>query len=108
MGKLFDALVANNAVSLATDADRHGLNIFFTRLLFCYFAEDTDLFPKGAFTKAIASYTYEDGSDVARVITDIFAALDMADKSELADHLRVFRYVNGHLFCRCSLPSSKL
>lgn len=98
MGKLFDALVANNAVSLATDADRHGLNIFFTRLLFCYFAEDTDLFPKGAFTKAIASYTHEDGSDVARVITDIFAALDMADKSELAEHLRVFPYVNGHLF----------
>ncbi|ACR17092.1 class I SAM-dependent DNA methyltransferase [Corynebacterium kroppenstedtii] len=98
MGKLFDALVGNNAVSLATDADRHGLNIFFTRLLFCYFAEDTDLFPKGAFTKAIASYTHEDGSDVARVITDIFAALDMADKSELAEHLQVFPYVNGHLF----------
>lgn len=98
MGKLFDALVANNAVSLATDADRHGLNIFFTRLLFCYFAEDTDLFPKGAFTKAIASYTHEDGSDVARVITDIFAALDMADKSKLAEHLQVFPYVNGHLF----------
>lgn len=98
MGKLFDALVANNAVSLATNADRHGLNIFFTRLLFCYFAEDTDLFPKGAFTKAIASYTHEDGSDVARVITDIFAALDMADKSELSEHLRVFPYVNGHLF----------
>lgn len=34
MGKLFDALVTNNAVTLATDADRHGLNIFFTRLLF--------------------------------------------------------------------------
>lgn len=108
MGKLFDALVANNAVSLATEADRHGLNIFFTRLLFCYFAKDTDLFSQGAFTKAIASYTHEDGSDVARVITDIFAALDMADKSELAEHLQIFPYVNGHLFCRCSFPNSEL
>lgn len=98
MGKLFDSLVANNAVTLATDADRHGLNIFFTRLLFCYFAEDTDLFPEGAFTKAIASYTQGDGSDVASVITEIFAALDMADKSSLPEHLQIFPYVNGHLF----------
>lgn len=98
MGKLFDALVTNNAVTLATDADRHGLNIFFTRLLFCYFAEDTNLFPEGAFTKAIASYTQEDGYDVASVITEIFAALDMDDKSRLPEHLQVFPYVNGHLF----------
>ncbi|MCF6772480.1 type IIL restriction-modification enzyme MmeI [Corynebacterium parakroppenstedtii] len=44
----------------ATEADRHRLIVFFTRLLFCYSAEDTDLFPEGAFTKAAASYTYED------------------------------------------------
>ncbi|RAV32221.1 DNA methyltransferase [Corynebacterium heidelbergense] len=98
MGKLFDALVANNSVTLTTDAERHGLNIFFTRLLFCYFAEDTELFPEGAFTKAIASQTQEDGSDVAQIITDIFAALDEPDKSDLPAHLQEFPYVNGRLF----------
>lgn len=98
MGKLFDALVTANAVSLATDDDRHGLNIFFTRLLFCYFAEDTDLFPDGAFTKAIASQTQEDGSDVAEIVTDIFAALDEPTKDHLPAHLQVFPYVNGRLF----------
>lgn len=98
MGKLFDALVTANAVSLATDDDRHGLNIFFTRLLFCYFAEDTGLFPDGAFTKAIASQTQEDGSDVAEIITDIFAALDEPTKDHLPAHLQVFPYVNGRLF----------
>lgn len=98
MGKLFDALVTANAVSLATDDDRHGLNIFFTRLLFCYFAEDTGLFPDGAFTKAIASQTQEDGSDVAEIITDIFAALDEPTKDHLPAHLQDFPYVNGRLF----------
>lgn len=98
MGKLFDALVTANAVSLATDDDRHGLNIFFTRLLFCYFAEDTGLFPDSAFTKAIVSQTQEDGSDVAEIITDIFAALDEPTKDHLPAHLQVFPYVNGRLF----------
>lgn len=98
MGKLFDALVTANAVSLATDDDRHGLNIFFTRLLFCYFAEDTGLFPDSAFTKAIVSQTQEDGSDVAEIITDIFAALDEPTKDHLPAHLQVFPFVNGRLF----------
>nr|WP_268913643.1 DNA methyltransferase [Corynebacterium uropygiale] len=98
MGELFDALVSTNAVSLATDADRHGLNIFFTRLLFCYFAEDTDLFPAGSFTHAIASRSREDGSDTAEVITEIFEALDIPDKSDLPEHLQLFPYVNGRLF----------
>ncbi|WPF25265.1 type IIL restriction-modification enzyme MmeI [Corynebacterium pseudokroppenstedtii] len=56
--------------------------------------------PRGAFTKAIASYTHDDGFDAAPVITDIFAALDLSDKSYLPEYLRVFPYVNGHLFGR--------
>lgn len=98
MGELFDALVTANAVSLATDEDRHGLNIFFTRLLFCYFAEDTELFPEGAFTQAIASRSREDGGDVAEVITEIFDALDTENKTGMPEHLQVFPYVNGSLF----------
>lgn len=98
MGELFDSLVSANAVSLHTDEDRHGLNIFFTRLLFCYFAEDTDLFPEGSFTQAIANLTQEDGSDTAEVIKQIFQALDQPEKEDLPAHLQRFPYVNGRLF----------
>lgn len=98
MGELFDALVKANAVSLQTDEDRHRLNVFFTRLLFCYFAEDTGLFPDGSFTQAIASHSREDGTGTNTIIEEIFAALDVADKSDYPAHLQVFPYVNGRLF----------
>lgn len=100
MGELFDALHTTNTLRLETDEDRHGLNIFFTRLLFCYFAEDTGLFPDGSFTKTIASHTREDGADTAEVITEIFNALDEEDKTDLPAHLQVFPYVNGSLFSK--------
>lgn len=98
MGELFDALVKANAVSLQTDEDRHRLNVFFTRLLFCYFAEDTGLFPDGSFTQAIASHSREDGTGTNTIIEEIFAVLDVADKSDYPAHLQVFPYVNGRLF----------
>lgn len=98
MGELFDALVKTNAVSLQTEQDRHRLNVFFTRLLFCYFAEDTGLFPDGSFTQAIASHSREDGTGTNTIIEEIFAALDVADKSDSPAHLQVFPYVNGRLF----------
>ncbi|AZA14687.1 DNA methyltransferase [Corynebacterium choanae] len=98
MAKLFDALVAANPDLVATDDSRHSLNIFFTRLLFCYFAEDTELFDEGLFTQSVASHTREDGSDTAEVITNIFDALDVADKKNLPAHLQPFPYVNGRLF----------
>lgn len=108
MGELFDALVKTNSVSLQTDEDRHRLNVFFTRLLFCYFAEDTGLFPDGSFTKAIASHSREDGTGTDTIIEEIFAALDVADKSDYPAHLQVFPYVNGRLFSddkRFQVPS---
>lgn len=98
MGELFDALVKTNAVSLQTEQDRHRLNVFFTRLLFCYFAEDTGLFPDGSFTQAIASHSREDGTGTNTIIEEIFAALDVADKSDYPAHLQLFPYVNGRLF----------
>ncbi|MDK4240030.1 DNA methyltransferase [Corynebacterium propinquum] len=98
MGELFDALVKTNSVSLQTEQDRHRLNVFFTRLLFCYFAEDTGLFPDGSFTQAIASHSREDGTGTNTIIEEIFAALDVADKSDYPAHLQVFPYVNGRLF----------
>ena len=50
MGKLYDLIRAENPPR--TKEDRHALNVFLTRLLFCYFAEDTGIFPDKAFTSA--------------------------------------------------------
>lgn len=76
----------------------HGLNAFFTRFLFCYFAEDTGIFGENQFTNAVGSHTLKDGSDTADFIRDLFAALDEADPQKNPGHLADFPYVNGCLF----------
>ncbi|WP_310964902.1 DNA methyltransferase [Nocardioides terrisoli] len=98
MGKLFDELLAANPEILGNPFGRHSLNVFFTRLLFCFFAEDTGIFGENQFTNAIGSHTQADGSDVADFLTDLFKALDTPHAGDKPQHLREFPYVNGRLF----------
>lgn len=100
MGKLYDIIRATNHYD---DEHLHDLNVFLTRLLFCFFAEDTGIFPiKGQMTKAIESLTNADGSDMQSFFERLFWILDMAPdryarKKETAT-LAAFPYVNGGLF----------
>jgi len=100
MGKLFDLIKARNDLSKAEDI--HALNVFLTRLLFCFFAEDTGIFAKGQFTTAVKSYTSEDGSDLDQFLTDLFTVMNSKPNSKLRlsvpIHLAAFPYVNGGLF----------
>ena len=98
MGKLFDELLHANPGMLDVENGRHALNIFFTRLLFCFFAEDTGIFDDNQFTNAVGSHTHADGSDVAEFLIDLFIALDTQDPSGKPKHLAGFPYVNGRLF----------
>ncbi|MPY09138.1 DNA methyltransferase [Arthrobacter bussei] len=98
MGKLFDELLASNPGMLDIAHGRHALNVFFTRLLFCFFAEDTAIFEEGGFTNAVGSHTQADGSDVAEFLTDLFTALDTERTEDKPKHLAQFPYVNGRLF----------
>lgn len=98
MGKLFDELLAANPGMFDMAHGRHALNVFFTRLLFCFFAEDTGIFEEGGFTNAVGSHTQPDGSDVADFLTAVFKALDTEDAGEKPVHLARFPYVNGRLF----------
>ncbi|HIY65847.1 MAG TPA: N-6 DNA methylase, partial [Candidatus Agrococcus pullicola] len=98
MGKLFDELVNANPDLLEQPHGRHALNLFFTRLLFCYFAEDTGIFAENQFTNAVGSHTLDDGSDTAEFLTDLFTALDTAQAADKPHHLAAFPYVNGRLF----------
>ncbi|QNM17985.1 class I SAM-dependent DNA methyltransferase [Citrobacter freundii] len=100
MGKLFDLIKERNDLSKAEDI--HALNVFLTRLLFCFFAEDTRIFEKGQFTSAVKSYTAEDGSDLDQFLTDLFTVMNSKPNSKLRQllpiHLSAFPYVNGGLF----------
>lgn len=58
MARLYDLILEQNPVQ--TDEERHGLNVFLTRLLFCYFAEDTTIFEAKLFSKSIESHTSTD------------------------------------------------
>ncbi|MYM18907.1 N-6 DNA methylase [Brevibacterium sp. 5221] len=98
MGKLFDELLHANPGIFDDAQGRHSLNIFFTRLLFCFFAEDTGIFEDNQFTNAVGSQTQSDGSDLAEFLTDLFKALDTADPADKPTHLAGFPYVNGRLF----------
>lgn len=98
MGKLFDELLSANPGLLDKPHGRHALNTFFTRLLFCFFAEDTGIFDDNQFTNAVASHTQADGSDVTEFLTDLFTALNRADAAAKPGYLAKFPYVNGRLF----------
>lgn len=39
-GEIFDQLLTENPDVLKTAKGRHALNVFFTQLLFCFFAEE--------------------------------------------------------------------
>ncbi|MDR2732924.1 MAG: DUF559 domain-containing protein, partial [Fibromonadaceae bacterium] len=82
--------------------DGHDLEVYLVRLLFCLFAGDTGIFPKGNFYYYIKD-SKEDGSDLSHRISDLFEVLNMSDevrkkKALLSDELKQFRYINGALF----------
>jgi hypothetical protein len=95
MGKLHDALEASGYVG-------HDLEQLLVRLLFCLFADDTGIFqPKDIFLQLVENDTRPDGSDVGRVLNDLFDVLDTPEdkrQSTLQAELNAFPYVNGRLF----------
>lgn len=98
MAKLYDILVRENPDIYADGG--HNLNIFLSRLLFCFFAEDTDIFHKeGIFTTTLAKHTEENGSDVNLFLNRLFGRLNSEEVDEFPEFLTEnFPYVNGGLF----------
>ncbi|MDB9781523.1 N-6 DNA methylase [Winogradskyella sp.] len=97
MAKMYDILVQENPGIY--DDGGHNLNIFLSRLLFCFFAEDTDIFPiEGMFTDTLEQHTQKDGSDTHIFLDRLFKVLNTKDNSKEAAHFSEFPYVNGGLF----------
>ncbi|MEA3354129.1 MAG: DNA methyltransferase [Campylobacterota bacterium] len=104
MAKLYEEIIKTNEIS--TQEEIHSLNVFLTRLLFCYFAEDTDIFKiENLFTNYLKTTTNIDGSDVDTHISTIFDTLN-SNATDKPNHLKDFPYVNGGLF-KDKLPIPK-
>lgn len=79
------------------------MNHFMARLIFCFFAEDTDIFGSTAhFTKTIERMSERDSSNTQEVMSTIFRSMntkiaERADKG-IPRWADVFPYVNGGLF----------
>lgn len=100
MAKLYDDICRYN--DFRNPEVSHSINVFMSRLLFCFFAEDTGLFKQDQFTKAIEDNTSIDGSDLAGFIDRIFVILSTNDKNlreqQTNKIISDFPYVNGGLF----------
>ncbi|MEJ7673675.1 MAG: type IIL restriction-modification enzyme MmeI [Chitinophagaceae bacterium] len=94
MGKLHDKLEAIGYTG-------HALELYLVRLLFCLFADDTNIFEKGILQDYIELRTSEDGSDLANHLAQLFEVLNTPKEKRfknLDESLAAFPYVNGKLF----------
>ena len=106
MAKLFDEIKKDNPDT--SPEFIHNLNIFFSRLLFCYFAEDTNIFEDNQFSHAVESHTRADGSDLDAYLNRLFWVLNtpVDKRGDIPNYLNAFPYVNGGLF-REEIPCPK-
>ena len=98
MAKLYDDIKKDNPIK--TQAEVHNLNVFLSRLLFCFFAEDTGILDKGQFTLGVGSHTQQDGSDLNTYLDKLFEVMntEQTKRKNLPNYLTAFPYVNGGLF----------
>ncbi|MCM0607650.1 MAG: class I SAM-dependent DNA methyltransferase [Ideonella sp. WA131b] len=102
LNKLYVELLRENP-AWATAERRADMNHFMARLIFCFFAEDTDIFNgTGLFTRTIEQFTERDGGNVHTVMAELFRAMNVKPADRAAAGLRPwadqFPYVNGGLF----------
>jgi hypothetical protein len=99
MAQLYDNLVHANENIYNSKESIHELNIFLSRLLFCFFAEDTEIFEEESiFSKTLSQHTSEDGFDTHEFLDKLFERLNTKDSSSFPAYLQKFPYVNGGLF----------
>ena len=102
MNRLYVELLKDNP-DWGTTARRHDMNHFMARLIFCFFAEDTDIFSgKDLFTDTIARMSAKDSSDTHKVIGELFRSMNAKREDRASAGIPrwadAFPYVNGELF----------
>jgi hypothetical protein len=102
LNKLYVELLKDNS-EWGTAGRRHDMNHFMARLIFWFFAEDTDIFNgNGLFTATIEQMSARDSSNSHEVIGTLFQAMNTKTTDRAAANIPrwadVFPYVNGGLF----------
>ncbi len=110
LNKLYVELLKENS-DWATAERRPDMNHFMARLIFCFFAEDTDIFNgEGLFTSTVERFSDRESSNTHEIISNIFRAMDTPTRHEgklddryrkaanIPPHADAFPYVNGALF----------
>ncbi len=102
LNRLYVELLKENPDLGGTDRQRD-MNHFMARLIFCFFAEDTDIFPhQSPFTSTVEQMSTPEGSNTHEVIDEIFRAMNTEfedrETASLPRWADAFPYVNGGLF----------
>ena len=82
---------------------REDLNHFMARLIFCFFAEDTNIFHSdGLFTATVVQMSASDSSNTHEVLSELFRAmstpLEARESAQIRSWADQFPYANGGLF----------
>ncbi|QBA14731.1 class I SAM-dependent DNA methyltransferase [Xanthomonas oryzae pv. oryzae] len=102
LNRLYVELLKDNP-EWGTAERRHDMNKLMARLIFCFFAEDTDIFVgKGRFTETVAQMSARDSSNTHEVLATLFRAMNTKREDRAAATVprwaEDFPYVNGQLF----------
>lgn len=98
LSKVYSALKASDPAWASEHG--HDVNTFMTRLLFCLFAEDTDLFENNLFTTTLVARGGKYGEHAQAIIGDIYRMLNTPENKRDGEPewLCKFPYVNGDVF----------
>lgn len=102
LNKLYVELLRSNP-DWATAERREDMNHFMARLIFCFFAEDTNIFNgDNLFTGTVQQMSASDASDTHEIIGELFRAMDVKleerERKGVRNWAKKFPYVNGELF----------
>jgi hypothetical protein len=102
LNKLYVELLNHNP-EWGTAERRHDMNHFMARLIFCFYAEDTDIFAgDNLFTGTVERMSANDFAVTHEVIGEIFRAMNTRKENHETEGIKrwanQFPYVNGGLF----------
>ena len=102
LNRLYVELLKDNP-EWGTEERRHDMNHFMARLIFCFFAEDTDIFDgENLFTGTIEQMSERDSSNTHEVIGELFRSMNTKFEERAEANIPrwadKFPYVNGGLF----------
>lgn len=102
LNRLYVELLKDNP-EWGTLERRHDMNKFIARLIFCFFAEDTEIFiGKGRFTETVAQMSERDSSNTHEIFSILFRSMNISHEdrgpAKIPRWAEGFPYVNGQLF----------